>query len=45
MNSLYFVVEEKSVDTPYGVKLSRITKVSPKGQVFIIEKLKKELLE
>jgi len=44
MNSLYFVVEEKSVDTPYGVKLSRITKVSPKGQVFIIEKLKKELL-
>ena len=45
MNSLYFVVEEKSVDTPYGVKLSRITKVSPKGQVFIIEKLKKELLQ
>ena len=45
MNSLYFVVEEKSIDTPYGVKLSRITKVSPKGQVFIIEKLKKELLE
>jgi anti-repressor protein len=42
MNSGYFVVEEKNVDTAYGVKLARVTKVSPKGQVFIIEKLKKE---
>ena len=45
MNSLYFVVEEKSVDTPYGVKLSRITKVSPKQQKVIIETVKKELLQ
>jgi anti-repressor protein len=43
MNSGYFVVEEKSVDTAYGVKLTSTTKVTPKGQVFIIEKLKKEL--
>jgi len=44
MNSGYFVVEEKSVDTPYGIKLTRTTKCTPKGQVYIIEKLKKELL-
>ena len=45
MNSGYFVVEEKSVDTPYGIKLTRTTKCTPKGQVYIIEKLKKELLK
>lgn len=38
----YFVVEEKPIDTPYGVKLIRTTKVTPKGQVYIIERLKKE---
>lgn len=38
----YFVVEEKPIDTPYGVKLTRTTKVTPKGQVYIIERLKKE---
>ena len=38
----YFVVEEKPIDTPYGVKLVRTTKVTPKGQVYIIERLKKE---
>jgi phage antirepressor YoqD-like protein len=42
MNGNYFVVEEKTVDTPYGVKLTQTTKVTPKGQVYIIEKLKKE---
>ena len=36
----YFVVEEKPIDTPYGVKLVRTTKVTPKGQVYIIERLK-----
>ena len=36
----YFVVEEKPIDTPYGVKLTRTTKVTPKGQVYIIERLK-----
>jgi anti-repressor protein len=43
MNSGYFVVEEVSVDTAYGVKLNKTTKVTPKGQVYIINKLKNEL--
>jgi anti-repressor protein len=38
----YFVVEEKPIDTSYGVKLIKTTKVTPKGQVYIIERLKKE---
>lgn len=37
-----FVVEEKPYTTPYGKKLSKVTKVSPLGQVKIIEKLRKE---
>lgn len=41
MNQGLFVVEEKPIKTPYGTRLSRTTKVTPKGQVFIIEKLKK----
>ena len=41
MNQGLFVVEEKPINTAYGTKLSRTTKVTPKGQVFIIEKLKK----
>ena len=44
MNQGLFVVEEKSINTPYGVKLTKTTKVSPKGQVFIIEKLRKEMV-
>lgn len=42
MDRNWFVVEEKNINTPYGVKLTRTTKVTPKGQVYIIEKLKKE---
>ena len=42
VNKRYFVVEEKPINTPYGVKLTRTTKVTPKGQVYIIERLKKE---
>lgn len=38
-----FEVEEKNITTPYGEKLVRQTRVLPKGQVYIIEKLKKEL--
>lgn len=44
MNQGLFVVEEKSINTPYGVKLTKTTKVTPKGQVFIIEKLRKEMV-
>lgn len=43
MNLNLFVVEETNVNTPYGIKLSRTTKVTPKGQIYIIEKLKKEM--
>lgn len=42
MDREWFVVEENNVKTPYGVKLSKTTKVTPKGQVYIIERLKKE---
>ncbi len=42
MNLGYFFVEENNVDTAYGVKLVTTTKVTPKGQVAIIQKLKKE---
>lgn len=43
MNLKLFVVEEKSIDTPYSTKLVKTMKVTPKGQVYIIEKLKKEM--
>lgn len=42
MDREWFVVEEKNITTPYGVKLTKTTKVTPKGQIYIIEKLKKE---
>ena len=38
-----FVVEEKPVETAYTVILAKTTKVTPIGQVRIIERLKKEL--
>jgi anti-repressor protein len=44
MNGGYFVVEEKSIETAYGNRLVSTTKVTPKGQVYIIEKLKKEFI-
>ena len=43
MDREWFVVEEKNIDTSYGIKLTRTTKVTPKGQVYIIERLKKEV--
>lgn len=45
MERKWFVVEENNVNTPYGVKLTKTTKVTPKGQVYIIEKLKKEFIK
>ena len=36
-----FVVIESNYETPYGTKLALTTKVTPKGQVYIIEKLRK----
>lgn len=43
MNSGYFEVIQRTVNTPYGSKLERTTKVLPKGQVYIVEKLDKEI--
>ena len=36
----YFVVKESTFNTPYGEKLSKTTLVTPKGQIWIIGKLK-----
>ncbi|WP_026676742.1 phage antirepressor [Fictibacillus gelatini] len=38
----YFEVIQRAFQTPYGSKINRTTKVTPKGQVYIIERLKKE---
>lgn len=38
----YFVVEEKAINTPYGAKITKTTKVTPKGQVVIVERFRKE---
>jgi anti-repressor protein len=40
-----FEVEKKVVTTPYGDKAVHTTKVTPKGQIYIVEKLMKELTE
>lgn len=42
INAGYFVVEEKPFVTPYGDRLAHVTKITPKGQIAIINKLKKE---
>ncbi|MGV6935965.1 phage antirepressor N-terminal domain-containing protein [Paenibacillus sp. CMM36] len=42
MNQKLFAVEEKSIDTAYGVKLVKTMKITPKGQIRIVEKIKKE---
>lgn len=42
MDSEYFEVIQRSVNTPEGTKLSRTTKVTPKGQIRIINRLKAE---
>lgn len=39
----YFVVEENTINTPYGVKLTKTCKCTPKGQIAIVEKFRKEL--
>ena len=42
INAGYFEVTEKPYDTEYGVKLARTTKVLPRGQAYIINRLKRE---
>lgn len=39
----YFVVKENSVDTIYGIKLTKTTLVTPKGQMWIVSKIKEEM--
>lgn len=39
----YFVVKENSVDTIYGTKLTKTTLVTPKGQMWIVSKIKEEM--
>lgn len=43
INMGYFEVVQGNTKTPYGIKTWRTTKVKARGQVQIIEKLKKEL--
>lgn len=42
MDAGWFEVIQRPVDTPYGQHLSSTTKVTPKGQVYIIERLRVE---
>ena len=43
MNMGLFEVIQRPIKTPYGERLEHTTTVTPKGQVYIIEKLTKEL--
>jgi len=42
MSAGYFEVSQGVNETPYGTKIWRVTRVTPRGQIYIIEKLKKE---
>lgn len=44
MDRGYFEVIQRVSKTPYGEKVHRTTKVKPKGQIQIIERLKREVL-
>lgn len=39
----YFIVEEKTINTSYGVKLTKTCRCTPKGQIAIVERFRKEL--
>lgn len=43
MNRNYFTLKINVVQTPYGMKSSRTTLVTPKGQIHIVERLMKEM--
>lgn len=42
MNRKYFTLKVNVVQTPYGIKSSRTTLVTPRGQIHIVERLIKE---
>ena len=39
----FFIIEERAVTTPHRTKLTLTTKVTPQGQVYIVNRLLKEL--
>lgn len=43
MNRNYFTLKINVVQTPYGIKSSRTTLVTPRGQIHIVERLIKEM--
>lgn len=43
INKGYFVVEERVTITTYATKINTVTKCTPKGQIAVIKKFKKEL--
>lgn len=43
MNRKYFTLKVNVVQTPYGIKSSRTTLVTPRGQIHIVERLIKEM--
>lgn len=45
MDAGYFEVMERPVETPYGQRLTMTTKVTPRGQVYIIERLRGEQIK
>ncbi len=43
MNRKYFTLKINVLQTPYGIKSSRVTLVTPVGQIHIVERLMKEM--
>lgn len=43
MNRNYFTLKVSVLQTPYGIKTSRTTLVTPKGQIHIVKRLMKEM--
>jgi prophage antirepressor-like protein len=39
----YFAVIERPIDTDYGVKIQKTTKIRPEGQLYLFNRIKKEL--
>ena len=37
----YFSIKENSIDTPFGIKLTKTTLINPVGQLYFYHKLKK----
>jgi anti-repressor protein len=36
----YFQIKENSIDTPFGTKLTKTTKLTPSGQIYLYKKIK-----